>query len=200
MNKSFIFNILLAIAVAVLYVIHFTCGSKSCTSTTAAGESVNSKIVYVNTDSLIRNYQMAIDLNEAFLKKQEDRNTIFNKKAKEFDTEAYNFQQKAENGGFLSQERAESARKELVDKQQKLQQLQQDMTSEAYTEQEENNKKLLSTITEFLKEYNKDKGYDIILSTINAGTVLYSEDGFDITNDVIDQLNAKYQPEAKAAK
>lgn len=44
-----------------------------------------------------------------------------------------------------------------------------------------------------MKEYNKEKGFSIVLSTQLGGNVLYAEDGFDITKEIVDRLNANYK-------
>ena len=64
-------------------------------------------------------------------------------------------------------------------------------------EQSELNKKLFESITNFLVEYNKEKGYEIVLSTVVAGNVLYAADGFDITQDVVKRLNEQYKKKAE---
>ncbi|MCM1029945.1 MAG: OmpH family outer membrane protein [Oscillibacter sp.] len=195
-SYSIALNVVLLIAVGVLYILHFT--GNSCTSANV-GESgnnvgnVDAKIVYINTDTLLRNYTLSVELNEAFLKKQEERNTELNIKAKDLDRQAREFQRKLENNGFISAERAEAARQDLLEKNQKLQQLQQEMTEKMMKEQSELNKKLFESITNFLTEYNKEKGYEIVLSTVVAGNVLYAADGFDITQDVVKGLNEQYK-------
>lgn len=182
-NYSIVLNVILLIAVAVLYVLHFT-GNRENTSVKPrvdGNETVNgTKIVYVNTDTLLSNYLLSVELNEAFLKKQEERRTELNMKAKQLDQQANEFQRKLENNGFISRERAEAARQEILDKNQRLQMLQQEMTEKMLKEQGDLNKRLFESITSFLTEYNKEKGYDIVLSTVLAGNVLYAEPGFDI--------------------
>lgn len=195
-SYSIALNVVLLIAVGVLYVLHFT-GNSSCSSA-QGNENVSevgkeAKIVYINTDTLLRNYKLSVELNEAFLKKQEERNTELNIKAKDLDRQAREFQRKLENSGFISAERAEAARQELLEKNQKLQQLQQEMTEKMMKEQSDLNKKLFESITNFLSEYNKEKGYDIVLSTVVAGNVLYAKDGFDITGEVVTKLNEQYK-------
>ena len=193
-NYSIVLNVVLLIAVAVLYVFHFTGDKKvgECQVSTEAGTGAGTKIVYINTDTLLSNYLLSVELNEAFLKKQEERRTELNMKAKQLDQQANEFQRKLENNGFISRERAEAARQEILDKNQRLQMLQQEMTEKMLKEQGDLNKRLFESITSFLTEYNKEKGYDIVLSTVLAGNVLYAEPGFDITGDVVKRLNEKY--------
>ncbi len=139
------------------------------------------------------NYLLAIELNEAFWKKQEERRTELNIKAKSLDQETNEFQRKLQNNGFLSEARAVDARDQLLIKQENLRRLQQDMMDKTAREQNELNKQLYDKLTSFLKEYNKEKGFDIVLSTQVGSTVLYAVDGFDITNDVVKGLNEEYK-------
>ncbi len=200
-SYSIALNVVLLIAVGVLYVLHFTnTGACSSANVRENGNNIGKgdvKIVYINTDTLLRNYTLSVELNEAFLKKQEERNTELNIKAKDLDRQAREFQRKLENNGFISAERAEAARQDLLEKNQKLQQLQQEMTEKMMKEQSELNKKLFESITNFLVEYNKEKGYEIVLSTVVAGNVLYAADGFDITQDVVKRLNEQYKKKAE---
>ena len=200
-NLSIGLNVLLLIAVIVLYILHFSGNSKS-TSNQSGTVTVNAdaKIVYINMDTLLNNYTQSRELNEAFLKKLEANRTELNIKVKNFDREAAEFRNKVENGGFMTRERAEQAQMDLMIKQQNLQKLQQEMTENAQREQMEINRKLYDAITNFLTEYNKAKGFQLILSTTLGGNVLFAQEGFDITNDVVNQLNEQYKKNEIIAK
>ena len=194
-NLSIVLNVVLFVAVIVLYVLYFS-GHKSpetAMTSKVVGTADATKIVYTNTDTLLNNYQLAVELNEAFLKKQEDRRTELNIKAKAIDQEGTEFQRKLQNNGFISEARAIEARDQLLVKQENFRRLQQEMMDKASREQSELNKQLFDEITNFLKEYNKEKGFSIVLSTQLGGNVLYAEDGFDITKEIVDRLNANYK-------
>ena len=194
-NLSIVLNVVLFVAVIVLYVLYFSGHKPPETAVTSkvAGTADATKIVYINTDTLLNNYQLAVELNEAFLKKQEDRRTELNIKAKAIDQEGTEFQRKLQNNGFISEARAIEARDQLLVKQENFRRLQQEMMDKASREQSELNKQLFDEITNFLKEYNKEKGFSIVLSTQLGGNVLYAEDGFDITKEIVDRLNANYK-------
>ena len=191
-NLSIVLNVVLFVAVIVLYVLYFS-GHKSPETAMTSKVADATKIVYINTDTLLNNYQLAVELNEAFLKKQEDRRTELNIKAKAIDQEGTEFQRKLQNNGFISEARAIEARDQLLVKQENFRRLQQEMMDKASREQSELNKQLFDEITNFLKEYNKEKGFSIVLSTQLGGNVLYAEDGFDITKEIVDRLNANYK-------
>ena len=193
-NFSIGLNIVLLNAVIVLYVLHFSGKTKNVEEQTGLSAVVpNAKIVYINMDSLLSNYEQSRELNEAFLKKVENNRTELNMKAKMFEQEVVAFQQKLDNNGFVTRERAEQAQADLMVKRQNLQKLDQELMETTQREQIELNQKLFTEITNFLKEYNKTKGYQLILSTTVGGNVFYAEDGFDITKDVVNQLNQQYR-------
>ncbi len=195
-NHSIVLNVVLVIAVSVLSLSSCT-PNKNTGATSAETNGMTStggtRIVYINTDTLMNNYLLAIELNEAFLKKQEERRTELNVKAKSLDQEANEFQRKLQNNGFLSEARAIDARDQLLVKQENLRKLQQDMIDKTAREQNDLNRQLFNKITSFLKEYNKDNKFDIVLSTQLGSTVLYAENGFDITNDIVRLLNEEYK-------
>ena len=188
------------IAVIVLYVLHFSGKTKNVEEQTGLSAVVpNAKIVYINMDSLLSNYEQSRELNEAFLKKVENNRTELNMKAKMFEQEVVAFQQKLDNNGFVTRERAEQAQADLMVKRQNLQKLDQELMETTQREQIELNQKLFTEITNFLKEYNKTKKFDIIIS--KAGdNLLYANPKYDITNDVVKGLNKRYKTSPELEK
>ena len=193
-NLSVVLNVVLVVAVAILYFVQFSGKGEADKVKTVAGEGA---VVYINTDSLLSNYNFSRDLNEKFLKKQEDSRTDFNFKAQKLEQEAIDFQRKVQNNGFLTRQRAEEAQQKLIAKQQNLQQLDRELSAQLMGEQQANSKRLFDSVTNYLKEYNSTRNYSLILSTTRGGNVLLSQDGLDITQEIIDGLNARYTPEAK---
>lgn len=197
-NFAIILNVLLNVAVISVCLISCNSqnGTKSAVQTTAVAEKgAGAKIVYINTDTLMSKYLLAVELNEKFLKTQEERRTELNIKAKSLDQEANEFQRKLENNGFLSEARAIDARDKLLIQQENLRRLQQEMIDKTAREQNELNKQLFDKLTVFLKKYSAEKGFDIVLSTQLGGNVLFSVDGFDITGEVVERLNEEYNKE-----
>ncbi|RZJ68005.1 MAG: OmpH family outer membrane protein, partial [Flavobacterium sp.] len=48
-----------------------------------------------------------------------------------------------------------------------------------------------------IKDYGKKKGFDYIYGTGDAATVLYAKDQYDITDEILKELNDKYKGTAK---
>lgn len=150
------------------------------------------KIAYVNVDTLLLNYNMSKDLNEELMQQSENARTDLNVQVRSLEKDMVEFRRKLENNGFLSRERAEKENQRLIQKRQDLEQLDQKLSNELMQKQQEVSKKLLDTITVFLEKYNKKYGYELILSTTVGGNVLYAKEGYDITKEVLKELNAEY--------
>lgn len=193
-NFSTILGALSFVGVIILFVMHFSQTPATEQSTTSVTTNADAKIVYVNTDSLLsEKFLLYKELSEKFMKTQEARITDLNIKAKALDQEAQEWQRKVQNNGFLTEQRALEARDKIIQKQQELQTLQQELNDKSVLEETEMSMQVFGEVTAFLKEYNKEKGYSIILATTMPGSVLYAEPGFDITSEVLEGLNARYK-------
>lgn len=194
-HLSTVLGALSFIGVIVLFVLQFGQSANQQVETTSVESAVEgAKIVYVNTDSLLsEKFLLYKELSEKFMKTQEERITDLNIKAKSLDQEAQEWQRKVQNNGFLTEQRALEARDKILAKQQELQNLQQELNDKSTMEEIEMSNKVFDEVTAFLKEYNKTKGYSIILATTMPGSVLYAEPGFDITSEVLAGLNARYK-------
>ena len=149
-------------------------------------------VAYIDTDSLLREYKLAIDLQEELLKKEEKSRTDFNEQAKKLQSEVAEFQRKVQNNGFLSRKRAEQEQRNLATKDQELQNLNAKLSQELMVEQESLNRRLRDTLTNYLDELNADGRFKLILSNTLGDNVLYSAPGVNITKEVADALNSRY--------
>ena len=191
-NTSLILNIVLVVAVIVIYVLHFTSqkpteGSSAelQTAATAAGQ----KIAYIKVDSLIMNYDLAKDLHDTFTKNQDAYTKEYATKRSSFEKKAADFQEKVQNGGFLTQERAIQERDRLMNEQQEIQKLDQELSGKLNDLQSAHNEQLIDSLMNYLKVYNFDKKYNYIF---NGTDILIGDEAHNITKEVLDGMNARY--------
>lgn len=199
-NINYVVNGVLAIAVIILFVMQFSGKNETKTvKSISSGEAPGGimPVAYVNVDSLLENYNYAKDLNEIILKKSENSRASVNQKANSLRTEMQEFQRKIENNAFLTRERAEQEQQRLLQKQQELQDLDARLSQELLTEQQKLNEQLRDTVVAQLKVYNKDKGYHIIYSNTMGDNILYAQDGYDITAELLEYLNKNYSNASK---
>jgi outer membrane protein len=196
---SIISNIVLFVAVVVLYVLHFSSVTTCCKAkeNEPQQKTFSSKgalpIAYVNVDSLLSNYTFAKDANQRLLSKGESSRATLNAKAKVLQGEMMEFQRKVQNNAFLSRDRAEQEQARLVNKQRELENLDKTLTQELMKEQQKLNEQMRDTIDIFLKQYNKGKNIQIIFSNTMKDNILYANKTYDITKDVIKELNERYE-------
>ena len=195
MNKTnLIIETILGVAVVALFVLHFTSKPTCDHPVVAADGSVAAElpIAYINLDSLLENYQFAIEANDQIMSKQEDARLKLNTRARNLQNKAADFQRKLDNNAFLSRERAEQEAMKIQKEQQELQELEAKLSQDIAMELQDINPQLADSLTNYLKEYNADGRFQMILSNTGKDNVLMAADALDITNDVIEGLNARY--------
>ena len=195
MNKTQIaVDSILAVAVIALFVLFFTQKPAANTATEEAVPVAEGKmpIAYLNLDSVLTQYQFAIEASDKLMTKQEDARLKLNTKARTFQSEMADFQRKSENGAFMSRDRAEQKQQELLKKQQDLQDLEAKLTNDIMVENQKLNMQLADTINSFLLEYNADGRYQMIFANAGKDNILQAADGYDITADVVEALNTRY--------
>ena len=141
-KMKYILNGFLTLAFALMFTQCTDQKEASNNSQVVATVSGNMKIAYVEIDSLLTKYRFWNDLNELMIQKEENIRTTLNEKAKDLDNDMREFQRKLENNGFVSPERAEQERVRIVQKQQKLQELQEKLTNELQMENQKNSLQL----------------------------------------------------------
>jgi len=137
---------------------------------------------YIKVDSLAVNYDFAQEMHDGFVKQQESFTKEYGEKRNRFESAAAAFQEKAQRGGFLSQERAMQERERLMGEEQQITKLDQELSTKLAQIQTDNNKQLLDSIMGYLKVYNKGKKYSYIL---NAGDVLIGDEASNITKEIL---------------
>ena len=165
----------------------------------AAGDASASglKIAFVEVDSLMTQYDFAKDYSVTLQKKSNNARNTLTTKGNTLQAAVNNFQQKLNNNGFTSREQAASQQSAIERQQRDLQELQARLENELATETAKFNEALRDSLQNFLKAYNEDKQFDIIL-TKQGDNILFANKKFDITQDVINGLNKRYKPAKKA--
>ena len=205
MKTQNVINSILATGIVALFVIFFTAkpGAKKAAvhDLEASGELL--PIALVNTDSILTHYTLAVEASDRLMSQYEQSMVQLDTKAKAFQKEyetfqqdVINFQKKVEAGAFLSRERAESEQsklqkkeEQLMAKQQDLENLRQKLSAELMNNQAALTQQLQDSVQAYLREYNADGHIHLIL---NDAVMMNKVAGYDITDEVIKALNARY--------
>jgi len=192
-NISIALNIVLTIAVGVLFFLHFSSSPKSSGQKITEEISVGEKnIAYIDIDSLINKYDLFYDLQSKLVESQKKSETELNSKSQAFEKEATDFQNKVQKG-LITRAQAEEMQKTLMAKEQNLYALRDQLRIKLQEEEQVMMRQLRNSIDEFLVEYNKNGQYSYILSYTFGGPVLLANKNLNITNSVIEGINKSYQ-------
>ncbi len=200
-NLSLVLNIILVLAVGYLYYYDFS-GKKT--------KEVAAKLgSFKASDS--NNYRPPLAYVE--LDSLNEKITFIKEKRKELEAEMKAIEQEQENGyrglqaqkdnflkkgAAITEEEAQIFQGKLIDQQQRIdsrkQELSQKLNEKSFGIMEGIQKKL----KDFLTDYNKDKKYMYIFTTgTGLDYMVFKDSTLNITNDVVEGMNAKMKAEAK---
>lgn len=197
-------------AVIGLYILYFcgNCGSKHNPNATPAVVSKDGalKVAYVDSDSLLKKYQYAIDmekeLNAFKTAKENDYKNQMQKLQNDSQKLEADYKNYLSTGDKLTLSQQQSTEAELKKRQndlqaraQKVQSLEMEYTMQIQERQLKENEKLLKAIFAFIAQYNSEnQQFDIILRhTFSDSPTLYVNPGMDITDEIIEGLNKEYK-------
>lgn len=152
------------------------------------------KTAYVDTSVLMKEYTEAKDLEAKYKAQAEEKGRQLQAEITRFKQDAANFQSQAQANG---QQWAQQRGAELQKREQQLGYAQQALSQQLQQESGAEMDSLVSGVKKFIKDYGKKNGYSYIYGTGDAATILYAEDKFDITKEVVKALNEKYQAAPK---
>ena len=199
-----ILNIVLFIAVAVLYVLHFTSHKGKSGASGSMPGTVNEikgslKIAFVNIDTLVSKYTLFKDNSLKLADKQKQMEAEMSEKTGKFQRSYMDYQNKI-NKGLVTTAEAQELQKNLTEDQQNLVKL-RDQLSQEFTEQQQvMNRQMINEIEKYLKEYTKDHPYHYIFSYAFGQNLLYANDSLEITQEVLSKLNENYKEASKTKK
>jgi outer membrane protein len=187
-------NILLLIAVAILYILFFSTTQKDDNKNiTKDGKYKSQTIAFVNSDSLMTNYEFVKEMKTNLENNKKQLETQFNSKQNYFQKQIADLETKVST--YLVSK--EDAQKKAMEMQQELMTLNQTLTEKLSQQELEMNITLLDTISSFMRRFNKKTNYDFILGYSQGGGILFANEAYDITKEVLTDLNKEYAARQK---
>jgi outer membrane protein len=160
--------------------------SGSASATTADGK----RIVFVNSDSLLTNYQFYKDAQKEFENKGYRLQVDLGQKERALQAELQAIQQRA---SAMTQAQLQAADMTLKKKGAELQQYSQEKQAELGQEQAKKNEELYNNIREYVLKVNKENKYEFVLGYSKVGGgILFADASVDVTQKLVDGLNKEY--------
>ncbi|MBC7423184.1 MAG: OmpH family outer membrane protein [Ferruginibacter sp.] len=199
---SLVLNILLVIAVGVLYYLHFAhdklLPKGSITEGYKQKDSCGDKIsivAYVELDSLYSNVTF-IKLRKREL--EAEQKTIAQEYESRYRSLSAEKDEFLKKGNAITQQEAEAFQAKLGQKQQDIEADKQTKAQRLAEKGAKIMEDMQSKVRAFMKEYNKSKNYSYILATgTGLDYLFYKDSALNITPDVIKGLNEQMNETAK---
>ena len=158
---------------------------------TAAVAATEGKIVYIDLDKILMDYDMANDLRSVVETKVQNIQAEINRRGQKLEKQVADYQDEIQKG-LMTRSVAEVQG-------QKLQQEELDFNNYAAQKQQEIQEEqvvmmnqLGDAIQTFITKYNEEKQYAMILTNSGGAPVITADASLDITEDVLAGLNEEY--------
>lgn len=193
-NASLILNLVLLVAVGVLFYLHFA-GNKGTearvpsTKHTSPAANGDCKIAYFDMDSINNSFVLIKDVKAELSKEEEKINSTLTNLQKSYNDRITHYQGQSQS---MSQVESEKANRDILQLQDRIRTTKQEMEQKYQDLYMRKMQDVKAKVEEYLKEYNKDKGYSYILA-YEPGFIFYRDSTLNITSDIISGLNDKYK-------
>jgi outer membrane protein len=155
----------------------------------------NTRIAFVNTDSILTNYYYYKKSIDKFEKQKEQAEKQFQSKYKNLEEDYKNYLAKI-NLGLMTEAEAEA---QFSKKQRDLETYYNNLMESLMKNEEEVSVQLYDSIISHVERYNKNKGFHFIIAHSKGSNILFADPELDLTDEIIAELN-KNQPESKGTK
>jgi outer membrane protein len=186
--NSWMVNGVMAVAIIVLFVLHFNSNSTPIKSSAMAAGGV--KVAYFEIDSIQNNYNFFKDVKAALQAKDVENAKQLTGLKNAF---AIKYQELQKNGQYLSQAEIGARQQELAQLEKNYTNREQQLAAEMQEESFKRLQEVKQKIEAFLVSYNKNKEFAYIFSS-NPDLMYYKDTAYDITADIVKGLNAEYKP------
>lgn len=181
---SLVLNFILLAAVGFLYYkVYSDAGSGP---VRLSEQATQSKIVFVNSDSLMDNYTLFKDVQEKMERKRDSLDQMLTGRGKVLEREIREYQ---ENSGGMSSGERQLREESLMRKQQGLMDERDRLLDLLKEEEAALTDSLHNDLMKAVKAFNTKYGYDFILGYTRGSGILYANDSLDITRLVLKGLN-----------
>jgi outer membrane protein len=198
-HVSLVLNVVLLIAVAALFVLHFS--DRNIVQQEVEQrihETRDLDVAYINYDSLISNYELVKELTSQLESTRTKLEAEYENRAKGLQTQFQTYQATVNN---MTRGQIAAAEEDLMKKEQNLRQYQERLSLQLMQEEAKVQDQVYNAVADFIKDYAEKNNLRLVLTYQRGSGVWFAEDGLNITTEVIQGLNNLYKQEGgKASK
>ena len=144
----------------------------------------STKVVYVDLNKAYSEFKMTKELDAKLTLTEQNRKNILDSLKFKFELVTRQLNNDMKNTEL--QKQYSMIREEYSLRQQQL-------TTDQDEQTKQYNDQIFKQINQYVQDYRKEKGYDIVLGASGNGAVMSADEKFDITSDMVNYMNEKYQ-------
>lgn len=186
-NISLVLNVVLLIAVVFLYIKVYSEKEDQPVVVSSASKE-KASIVFVNSDTLLDNYPLLKTLEKQFENKRDSVDRILAGRDRALKQEFADFEQRAQTMPEAQQQQEYEG---FMRKQQQLVEYRDELLKKLSDDQDKMQDSIHSNIVNYIKEFNKTRGYEFIFGYQRGSGILLADDSLNITNEVMKGFKEK---------
>lgn len=155
----------------------------------ARADSLLPNYRFVDIDTVFVYYNLAKDYNDEMLRLHANYENEVKRHQNSLQSFASNVEKKRQNNGYLSEQSLNADLQQFGNMQDNAQKAIANLENTILVADQQGRQTVTDSIMAFINDYNMKKGYDAIFL---KGATLCSNPALDITSEVIDGLNARY--------
>jgi outer membrane protein len=192
-----VLNVVLVVAVAILFFLYFSGRQKQCVSGANVDCSIvkdssgakRPKIAYVELDSLNNQVTFIKERKTELEGEQKSIEASYENSYRQMEAAKSNF---LKGGSSITQPEAEAFQEKLIQQQQQVEADKQARSQKLAEKGAKIMEDMQAKLKDFLTDYNKNKGYTYILATgTGLDYMFYKDSTLNITSDIVKGLNDK---------
>ena len=215
---SLALNAVLLVAVAALFYLHFSsqpgAAEVPTTETTETSEATEEapetaatdttetlmpaatdgvfKVAVIDMDTLQVHFKMITDLDKELKAKERSVIAKLEGAQRHLEEQAMELQEKAQSG-LITPAEGEAQYQQLMMQGQKLREQQAREEEKLYAKQDEVTRELRNTLDNYLRRYNDEHNYDLIMRYALSSEIFQHDGAVNITSDVLNGMNSEYE-------
>ncbi len=175
-------------AIAVLFWMQFDAKNNTSKPNKAAQHGAES-FVYINSDSLMSRFDWVADRSAQLANREKELQEKLELQVRRLEDRFAELQRKAD---IMTQDELKAAQFEIQQKEQQINQLRQQLSMQLDTESAQMQQELYQRVEKALQHISSQTGFDAAFSFTRGGQVLYIDSTLDVTQKVLEKLNADY--------
>ena len=153
-------------------------------------QASQSEQVYVDVNQLLDGYKRTAIVKAEFQKKATAMKSNVDSLLGSWQKELKDYEKERSS---MTAKEIELKQELLSNRQQQINGYQKAIQKQLQEEDLKSTQTVTNDINDFVKEYGKNNGYQIILGATGGGTIMYADEGANLTEEILNELNREFE-------